>query len=480
MRVEDRWLATAGETDPGVLSRQLARQRQARRAAELIGDRTASDLRDTVDRLERAEQALQERVRIADFSYGLVRSLRSDLDPTRMMARAAAALGDELGVDRVLVRLTDGLSAGCVVTQWCQPGVDPIPSDAQMPSTMPVELRQHLDADACLWLEDIDEHPDLATSFRSANAQCRAYAGVPLMGGAQIVGWVSLHSEREPRQWSARDRTVTHTLASDLSGALLQARAYQHQIDMVRELREVDEIKNELVWRVSHELRTPLASIRGYTELLADGDLGEATPAQQRTLGVILRNCDRLLSLTENLVTLSHLDMDGPHPARQYADLNELVTCARDRVSATAQDKGIELGLEIADPAVLSVFVDRSNLERAVAELLANAVKFTCAGGQVTLRVETDGEDVVIEVRDDGPGIEPADRTRIFERFFRTRQAQAAEVPGAGLGLALVQSVVQAHGGRVDLATEPGEGSAFRLVLPRTQSTVMTAPAEHL
>ncbi len=284
--------------------------------------------------------------------------------------------------------------------------------------------------------------------------------------GSGLVGWLALHAWSGPRAWSSRDRIVAQALAHDLSGALLQAQAHQRQVDTVRQLQQVDEVKNDFVWRVSHELRTPLASIQGYTELLADGDVGEPSPSQQRTLDVILRNCQRLLALTENLLSLSKVDADAFQPVRDAVDVRAMLGRVGDRASAVLGDRQVDLLVPDRAPAGVVLWGDEVELERVLVNLLANAVKFTPDGGQVELTVSTTPTTLSFEVTDTGCGIDPGDQERVFERFFRTRQATESEVPGAGLGLALVDSIVRAHGGVVAVESEPGRGARFRVELP--------------
>jgi signal transduction histidine kinase len=384
-----------------------------------------------------------------------------------MLERAVRALGEALEVDRVVVRLADECHIGGVVTQWVGPGASELPPDSQLYPPFRRLVSEHADREEALWIDDLEVDPRVPEPRQAGPGfECRAYAGVPLLTGHRLVGWMALHAQSESRAWSARDRIVAQALAHDLSGALLQAQAHQRQVDTVRELQQIDEVKNEFVWRVSHELRTPLTSIRGYTELLVDGEVGEPTPAQQRTLDVILRNCERLLSLTENLLSLSRVDAHEFQTQRDPVDLLGLLGRVGDRALSLIVGRRLDLSLPDAAPSDVALWGDEAELERVLVNLLANAVKFTPDGGRVELSVAATATHITFDVTDSGCGIDEEDHARVFERFFRTHQATESEVAGAGLGLALVESIVEAHGGTVSVKSEPGRGSRFRVVLP--------------
>lgn len=450
-----------------MLGRQLERERRARRAAEQIGEVALTERWHTVQRLERAEAELREAAQLTELSYALSQALRSDLDPALMLDRAVRALGESLGVDRVVIRLADEHHIGGLMTQWAAPDVPELPVDTRLDDSFGSLVAHYADEATSLWIEALDTDDRVLAPRRVMDyLQCRAYAGVPLLAGSRLVGWLALHTHTEPREWSRRDRIVTEALAHDLSGALLQAQAHQRQLDTVRQLQQLDDVKNHLVWRVSHELRTPLTSIRGYTELLADGEVGDPSPAQQRTLVVILRNCDRLLALTENLLSLSKVDSHEFQPVRDPVDVVGLLGRVGDRAAALTEGRSIELLLPGQVPREVELWGDEAELERVLVNLLDNALKFTPDGGQVTLAVSVAETTLSFDVSDTGCGIDPDDHQRVFERFFRTKRATESEVPGAGLGLALVESIVRAHDGVVVVESEPDQGSRFRVVLP--------------
>ncbi|MQW75504.1 PAS domain S-box protein [Nocardioides sp. dk4132] len=226
---------------------------------------------------------------------------------------------------------------------------------------------------------------------------------------------------------------------------------------------EADRLRDELIATVSHELRTPLTSVIGYSELLADLPEEEVGARARRLVEVIRRNAARELRLVDDLLTMAFLDGERLRVQRAPMDLAAMAGhVVTDQIPA-ARAAGVELLLEAE--RVPAVSGDHDRLVQVLENLLTNAVKFTPAGGRVTVRVcEHDG-DPVLQVTDTGVGVEPEELPRLFERLYRTPSAVAAQVQGAGLGLSIVQKLVAAHDGTVAVESERGRGSTFRVRL---------------
>ena len=241
-------------------------------------------------------------------------------------------------------------------------------------------------------------------------------------------------------------------------GAVLVARDITQQ-------RNYDQLRKEFVANVSHELRTPLTLIRGYVETLREGALGDPDRAPG-FLETIEKNVLRLGRLVDDLLELSRLESGGqilkPRPVEARALLGKVVEDFR----PLAEKKRQALSLEV-DAALGPFEADPDFLERAVRNLVDNAVKYAPEGGAVTLQARVEGGSVVFRVRDNGPGIPKADLPRLFERFYRVDKSRSRELGGTGLGLAIVKHIAQLHGGGVAVESEPGSGSVFSIRLPR-------------
>jgi len=254
-------------------------------------------------------------------------------------------------------------------------------------------------------------------------------------------------------------------MAADLATALTHARLYEQEAEMVQQLRNLDQAKSDFVSSVSHELRTPLTSIRGYVEMLIDGDAGELDAEQQQMLGVVERNADRLLALIEDLLTLSRIESGSFRVAPAPVRLGEITEGLLAEMVAQPSAQGVQLVGEIESdlPPVLG---DAGQLERVLMNLLSNAIKFSPDGGRVVVRASVDGDEVVLEVSDEGMGIPMDEQEKLFSRFFRSSAAQERAIQGTGLGLVIVKSIVENHHGRIDVRSLPGDGTTFTVRLP--------------
>jgi signal transduction histidine kinase len=246
------------------------------------------------------------------------------------------------------------------------------------------------------------------------------------------------------------------------------ALAYKDVTDFMRALR----VKDEFLASVSHELRTPLTSIRGYVDILLERD---DLPTEQRNqLEVVARNGERLNRLVSDLLHTAQVEEGPMEVVRTSQDLVEIVRASVDAAAPAARAAGVELRMDV--PSTLVAMVDGQRLAQAVDNLVSNAVKYTPRGGFVEIRLVVDGGRIEICVADSGIGIQAADRDRLFTRFFRGRQAEEQSVQGLGLGLSIARSIVESHGGRIDVESEVGRGSVFRIRLPAENEAGTVAP----
>ncbi|GAA4112876.1 hypothetical protein GCM10022215_09580 [Nocardioides fonticola] len=242
--------------------------------------------------------------------------------------------------------------------------------------------------------------------------------------------------------------------------------------DRIRQQQEADRVRDDLIATVSHELRTPLTSIIGYVELLGDVAAAELSPTSRRMLSIIERNADRELRLVNDLLDLAFLTdtAAGHHVSDQEVALVSVLRGSADAARVSAEQRGIDLRVELDGTPSLTVRGDAQRLGQVVDNLLTNAVKFTPSGGRIVLSArvgEEAGPVAVLEVRDSGPGIPAHELPRIFDRLYRSSLSVREQVPGAGLGLSIARAIVEAHGGHIEAESEVGVGTAVRVVLPR-------------
>jgi heavy metal sensor kinase len=220
----------------------------------------------------------------------------------------------------------------------------------------------------------------------------------------------------------------------------------------------------------SHELRTPLAVVRG---------LGEAVVAQRRSpedyeeaIGSMLEEIDRMTNLVDTLLRLSRGDADTIRLSREPVDLGQLVRDVAGSLGILAEERDQRLTLDITDRVVVSA--DRLVLREALTNVLDNAIKYSPAGSRVSLRVEQSNGEAGVAIEDEGPGIAPEHRDRVFHRFFRVDQARSRDRGGAGLGLAIAKWAVEIHGGSITVNGSASGGSEIRIVLPFAPSVGTT------
>ena len=235
----------------------------------------------------------------------------------------------------------------------------------------------------------------------------------------------------------------------------------------------------EFVADVSHELRTPIAALRMYNELQRDGQVDEATRAEfiERSTEQIRR----LEWLSTNLLDLSRIDA-GIFPLDvRGGDLRDPVQAVVQALSEVAVERGVALDSSVPGAPVILRF-DRERVVQLLTNLVGNALKFSQRGGAVSVLLEETPDGAVLEVRDDGPGIPTDELPHVFERFYRGTNTGDARASGSGLGLAIVRSIVEMHGGEIDVASVVGEGTAFRITLPSDLGAGKvneTSPAAH-
>jgi DNA-binding response OmpR family regulator/signal transduction histidine kinase len=230
----------------------------------------------------------------------------------------------------------------------------------------------------------------------------------------------------------------------------------------LRLLREVERLKSDFVALVSHELRTPLTAIQGCVQTLLTG--GEADPARTHEfLQIIAEQGERLQDLIDNLLSLSQVEAGALRLRRELLQSEQLIQSVlrqlRDRLSGLRVQTDLAAGL----PAVSA---DPRRIEQVLFNLLDNARKFAPPGSVITIHARQDGAMVMLGVRDQGPGIPPRERERIFERFYQLEQPATRNVGGSGLGLAICKAIVEAHGGQISVAEAPGGGADFVFSLP--------------
>ncbi|MEX0316286.1 MAG: sensor histidine kinase [Allomuricauda sp.] len=245
------------------------------------------------------------------------------------------------------------------------------------------------------------------------------------------------------------------------------ASTYNHMADTIlsdiEKIKSVDQLRQELIANISHDLRTPLSIIQGYIETLhmKDGDL--TAEEKSKYLKTISSSSERLSKLISQLFEYSKLEANQIQPEKEPFLISELANDIHRNYMILAEQKSIDLKLSM-DKNVPLVFADISLVERAIQNLMDNALKFTPEGGKVTVKIEAEDDHVEVIIKDSGPGIKKDNQALIFERYRQTKVGEQKE--GAGLGLAIVKKIVEIHDSSIKVFSQPNEGTSFSFSLP--------------
>lgn len=293
---------------------------------------------------------------------------------------------------------------------------------------------------------------------------------MPVQCGEQFYGALGFGDCRENRTWQADETRLLEAVARQLGLVLENTHLFRETQQRAEELataltqlEEMDHLKDAFIQNVSHELRSPLALIRGYAEMLDAGEIGEVPADQKKPVAIIARRARMLSDLVKDITLILEAEVSPPEP--QPIPLDELAQNAVEDFQVEIEQAELTLEAEI-EPDLPPVSGDPTYMRRVLDNLIGNAVKFTPAGGKITVSLRRDGGTVALAVRDTGVGV-PADKLeRIFDRFYQVDGSARRRYGGVGLGLALVKEIVDAYGGRVTVESEVDKGSTFTTHIP--------------
>ena len=459
-------LTAADGTLLGTLAMELPRDGlvpgpEQRRTLEIYARQAA---RAVVTTLER--ERLAEQLRLAGAAADVVRLAVGTQSPDEVLAECGRAVTrgfraeslwlQHLGPDRrcegplyvdggPTVRLPPGIGALVAAhapRAWARQCVAVVAPDRAVPGVLAGE--QHAEVIAFL-----------------ADLGIESLLFVPLGAGRECFGVMGLTRRQGGAEWSEEEAATALEIGRDLGRALANARTLERGHQLLAELQEVADYKDRLLATVSHELKNPLSAILGYAEILAaEPGLSDVARA---SVAAIERGGGRLARVVDDLLLL-HQPIDTDAPA-EPVDLGRAVAEVVDLNRAVAQGRRLTVRTDLPGVPVLAL-ADARDIDHVVANLVGNALKYTPEGGTIVVSVERVGDEAVLTCHDTGIGIAAQEQAHLFEEFFRSTDPAAVAQPGTGLGLAIVHRVVERHGGRIELESELGRGSTFRVFLP--------------
>jgi signal transduction histidine kinase len=432
-------------------------------------------LADASDRIQDAER---ERARLqAEVRQASIR-IREHLRAEAIIREAVTAIHEHLPVDFVWVGVVTGerltLADG--------------DSGGRGDATDPIG---HLPPDSIGWIRDIYRHrssyrvQDLdAAQAEEIPAEIRkillsqgatSLLLTPFGAGQELLGCLTLLRAGERQVWTQPEIEAVESLAGDIGRGLEHARLYEGEERLVAELESLAQAKASFLASASHDLRTPLTSIIGYVELLADEEAGPIRLAQAKMLDGVDRNARRLKTMIEDMLTISKIELGAFTSRLETVDLGTLLPPAADVIRPSAGAGGLSFQVSAPDQPVM-IDGDPEQLDRLLVNLLSNAVKYTPRGGSVALTLDSADDSAVLSVADTGIGIPEEDQDALFTRFFRASNAVEAAIPGSGLGLSIVRTIVANHHGELSITSGRDRGTTVTVRLPLVSHTVL-APA---
>lgn len=270
----------------------------------------------------------------------------------------------------------------------------------------------------------------------------------------------------------------THEIVSELKdkhveniGAELTAWADTNDKEITR-LKETEIFRKQYLGNVAHELKTPIFNIQGYISTLLDGGL-EDELINRKYLERAERSIDRLINIVNDLDTISKLESSMNRLQMEQFDIVALTKEIADQAEMEADKKGIKISVKGAEnlPSSFWVLADKHYIGQVLVNLIINAIRYGKEGGVVRIRFRDMLDKILVEIEDNGIGIGKEDIPRIFERFYRTDKGRSREQGGTGLGLAIVKHIIEAHGERISVRSEPGAGTTFSFTLKKVNLT---------
>jgi signal transduction histidine kinase len=410
----------------------------------------------------------EKRADEASALYTAGRAISSTLEREEILPRIAQSLTLVMGGSGALVTdlRSDRITAGITATY-------DVPHTGAHVTLPPVGTLLDLTLTPAL-LEATRNHHSLALQLNNPEVgalerqllrewHSQAALITPLIVGEEVLGLAAVTESRNARVFSDEEILLFETLVAQAAVALRQARLYEN-------LRELENLKSEMIRMASHDLRNPLGNIMGFIEILTLS-LGSRLDEEEREALVYMkRSATTMKSLIDDLLTLEKIESERSH-SWTVVDFGQLVYDVYDSQKATAELKHHTLLLEYSGEPIL-ILGSSTQIRQAAVNLIGNALKYTAPEGRIQIRLFTAANRIQFEVEDNGYGISAERQKRLFQRFYRAKQPGTEEIPGTGLGLSMVKTIVERHGGEVWVQSQENVGSTFGFWLPTADTMI--------
>jgi GAF domain-containing protein/DNA-binding LacI/PurR family transcriptional regulator len=419
----------------------------------------------------RLYQETQRRVQELTLLNSIAVRPGTTLDTDAPIESALEGLHQLIKVDRIVfISIDPSTHTWDITHEWIAPGVGSVVDLNGSFDVAPPELAALLENRPFV-ISDTATDPRLEGTRETYHSLATKSALLmPVQSSGRLYGALGFGDCRENRGWQADESRFLEAVARQLGLVLENAHLFNETQQRAEELtsalaqlEEMDHLKDAFIQNVSHELRSPLALIRGYAEMLDSGEIGEIPADQKKPVAIIARRARMLSDLVKDITLI--LEAEVSPPEAQRIPLDELAQNAVEDFQVEVEQAELTLAAEI-EPNLPPVGGDPTYMRRVLDNLIGNAIKFTPAGGKITVSLRRDGGTVALAVSDTGVGI-PADKLGfIFDRFYQVDGSARRRYGGVGLGLALVKEIVEAYGGRVTVESEVDRGSTFIAHVP--------------
>jgi two-component system sensor histidine kinase KdpD len=291
--------------------------------------------------------------------------------------------------------------------------------------------------------------------FNEGGSAERAVSYVPLKVGVKTIGIMVFIS-------SAIGRGTAEAIAGLVALALERAR-FLEEISYTTALRQSDELKSALLASVSHDLRTPLTSMRAAVDSLLQEEIEWSKTELHEFHLIISEEVQRLTRLVQNLLEMARIESGELKISRQSSSVSEIFSTVLDRTAAATRNHRLTIDLDDELPIVR---VDSRLIAEALANLVENAAKYSDPGSEIVMQGRIEEDNLIISVKDQGEGITPDEQARVFDKFYRGSRPGRRHREGTGMGLAIARGIVEAHGGRIWVESQPGKGAKFSFAIP--------------